>query len=156
MGLIGLYFLTLLSAFMSVEAFATQLKFPIEENIVQPLSLTKVSDMQFPNILQGFSGAVNATDTLNGSTGYNASINISGEPLETFRVTGTDSGMVLSGTGGSINVALNVSGSGFSNGVGTLDGSGARTLTISGQATLGSQLSPGYYSGQQAIIVGYY
>ena len=46
MGLIGLYFLTLLSAFMSVEAFATQLKFPIEENIVQPLSLTKVSDMR--------------------------------------------------------------------------------------------------------------
>ena len=162
MGLISLYLLVMCFALTPFDVHAaprpTLLVFDLEENIVQPLRVS-VTRMTFPNLIEGqYEGDLSSDSTINGNTGSNAVLSIAGEPWETFRISGLESGIILAGgISGFINVALSPSSDcNLVDNVGTLLGDDGCNLTIRGTATIAHGQAAGYYSGQQTIMVGYY
>ena len=158
MRLVFVYSMVVYSMLLSCGASAVQIGFGLEENIVQPLAIEKLSDILFPTIIQGWTGTLTSTDSVNGSYGNDASLRITGEPNETYIVTGAESGMTLSGPADIfVQLALSSEGSELGrDGIGIIGREGVFSLIIHGTTTIGTEHIAGYYYGEQTIVVGYY
>lgn len=132
--------------------------------IASPITITKVTDLQFGGFVSGIGGTVTISTTgartpvgpvpLNNVT-YPigaASFSLTGAPNFVFTIT-LPTTIAITGTGGStMNVTTIVSNP---SGTGTLSAGGTSTLIVGGTLTLSGNQAPGAYSGTFSVTVNY-
>ena len=139
--------------------------------IVQPITLTKNSDLAFGTVVKPSSGTntvtiSNASDTpaltgagdaalASGSTTSRAAFTVGGEGGQTFSIT-VPASVNMTRSGGSETLAVTLTASGAT---GTLSGSmgsaGSTTFTVGGAFTVASTTLSGNYSGAFNTTVAY-
>ena len=147
------------SAYGQVSATANATAF-----IAAPITITKVTDLQFGGYISGIGGTVTIS-TVGARTSSGpiplsntlypvgvASFTLTGAPNYVYTIT-LPGPTVLAGAGGSnMNVTTFVSNP---SATGTLSAGGTSTLTVGGTLTLSGNQTPGTYTGTFAVTVSY-
>jgi hypothetical protein len=156
----------MVAAAVSAPSLATDTSATSTAEVMEPITLTKVSDMQFGRFAGTTGGALflstggartPSTGVVLGGGAVSAAVfGIQGSPNAVFGVSLEGSSTKLIGAGGDMNLALesNLTGT-LLTGNSALDNGGSAVLQVGGTLTVNPSQPGGIYSGNVAVSVNY-
>lgn len=138
--------------------------FTVGARIVTPISIVKVTDMNFGDVVPSVAGGTVALSTAGvaAPTGVNlgsagaartaATFTVSGQAAYTYAITLPSSATISDSASHTMSVGPFIS---SPSGTGTLSGTGTQTLALGATLTVGALQAPGTYTGSFNVTVTY-